>query len=108
MNPEAWVALGIGITTVVGAVVWAVVMLSVKLGQVLTSFQLIGEQQTRELTALKTVSEKIDQRVESLEIRMESLAVDRERATGLDRRVGKLEQWYDELRRGIGIIHQPS
>ena len=33
-----------------------------------------------------------------------SIAVDRERSAALERRTAKLEQWYDELRRGIGRI----
>jgi hypothetical protein len=106
MNAEAWVALGIGITTIVGTIIWAVVMLSLKIGSMIASFEIIGKQQTIEITSLKIVSEKIDQRVEGLEIRMETIAVDRERAAGLEKRVSKLETWYDELRRGIGVITQ--
>ncbi len=42
--------------------------------------------------------------IEKIEIAVASIAVDRERATSLERRVAKLETWYDELRRGVGKI----
>jgi len=82
MPAEAWVALILGILGIVATLVT-------------TTWYLAGR-----LSVMDGMKESID----SLEAVVSSIAVDRERSAALERRVGKLEQWYDELRRGIGRI----
>lgn len=93
MPVEAWIGLaGIIVTVLAGAA--GVIY---RLSSATTEFKLIGEQQAREIT-------KITQAIDKLELVVSAIAVDRERAAGTERRVEKLEKWYDELRRGIGVI----
>ncbi len=93
MPVEAWIALAAIVLTIVGAS-WR---LSWQMSKSLTMFTTIGTQQAVEINRMNVAIEKI-------EIAVASIAVDRERATSLERRVAKLEIWYDELRRGVGKI----
>jgi hypothetical protein len=91
MPAEAWVALVLGVLGIMGSIgvtAWY-------LGSMLSK-------QDTEMSGIKTAIDKI-------EVVISSIAVDRDRAASLERRVAKLEQWYDELRRGVGrIVTEPS
>jgi hypothetical protein len=94
---EAWVGMAaILLTLMTGAV-----SVIYRLSSATTEFKLIGQQQAREIS-------KITESVEKMEVAVVAIAVDRERAAMLERRVEKLERWYDELRRGIGVISKVS
>jgi hypothetical protein len=82
MPAEAWVALILGLLGIMGTLI-------------ATTWYLSGR-----LSIMDGMKASIDK----LELVVASIAVDRERSAALERRVGKLEQWYDELRRGIGKI----
>lgn len=86
MPAEAWVALVLGILGIVGSIGTTGWYLGSKLSR-----------QDTEMSGIKNAVEKI-------EVVISSIAVDRERASSLERRISKLEQWYDELRRGVGKI----
>lgn len=100
MTVEAWVALAMGIVTTVGSVLAAVAFLSTQFTRAITRFEVVDTARSNEISRLNVAVEKI-------EVAVNAIAVDRERAAGLDRRVAKLEQWYDELRRGVGKITDP-
>ena len=97
MSSEAWVALGIGLAGTIITVLSAVWYIASLLSRSLTRFEIIGVQQATEISRMNLAIEKI-------ETTMASVAVDRERAAGMERRITILERWYDELRRGIGRI----
>ena len=82
MPAEAWVALILGIVGIVGTLI-------------ATTWYLAGR-----LSVMDNMKASIDK----LEVVVASIAVDRERMAGLERRTSKLEEWYDELRRGVGKI----
>ncbi len=82
MPAEAWVALVLGIVGIMGTLI-------------ATTWYLAGR-----LSVMDGMKVSIDK----LETVVASIAVDRERTAGLERRLLKLEQWYDELRRGVGKI----
>lgn len=82
MPAEAWIALVLGLIGIMGSLL-------------LTTWYLAGR-----LSVMDGMKASIDR----LETVVASIAVDRERSAALERRVGKLEQWYDELRRGVGRI----
>lgn len=86
MPAEAWVALILGIAGIIATVITVAYYLGGKLSR-----------QDVEMSGIKTAVEKI-------EVVISSIAVDRERMSAMERRVAKLEQWYDELRRGVGKI----
>jgi hypothetical protein len=84
MPAEAWVALVLGILAIIGTLVT-------------TTWYLSGR-----LSVVDGMKGSIDE----LKVAVSQIAVDRERGSALERRVSKLEQWYDELRRGVGRINQ--
>ena len=86
MPAEAWIALVLGIVGIVGTVIGVAWYLGGKLSG-----------QDMEMRGMKTAIDKI-------EIVISAIAVDRVRADIIDRRVARLEQQYDELRRGVGKI----
>lgn len=86
MPAEAWIALVLGIVGIIGTLLTVTWYLGGKLSK-----------QDTEMSGIKVAVEKI-------ETIISSIAVDRERMAGLERRTSKLEQWYDELRRGVGRI----
>ena len=83
---EAWIALALGVLGITGTIITAAWYLSSKLSK----------------QDVNMVNMQVS--IDKIEIVIEALAVDRDRASALDRRVAKLEGWYDELRRGIGRI----
>lgn len=89
MPAEAWVALILGIVGIIGSVFTASWYLSGKLAR-----------QDTDMNGIKRSLEKIENV-------MEAIAVDRDRAARLEARMIKVEQWYDELRRGEGFIRPP-
>lgn len=97
MPAEAWVALGIGVTGIAGSILWAVFYLSARFAAAVTKFELIGVGHATEIARINIAMEKI-------EVTVQTIAVDRERAAALERRVATVERWYDELRRGVGRI----
>lgn len=97
MTPEAWVALFIGLATIALTVWGAAWYMGNLVGKSVTKFESIGERQAGEITEMKTA-------IERLEDKVGTIAVDRERANGLERRIATLERWYDELRHGQGFI----
>jgi hypothetical protein len=88
MPAEAWVALVVGILGIVGTVIGVAWYLGGKLSN--QDLKMNGMEKT----------------IDKIEVIISAIAVDRERATSLERRVSKLELWYDELRRGVGRIDQ--
>lgn len=53
MSAEAWVALGIGLASIIGTILVAGWRLSGQLGRAITRFELIGEQQASEIKEVK-------------------------------------------------------
>jgi hypothetical protein len=53
MPAEAWVALGLGIATILGAMLAAVMSVTGKLTGAVTRFELVGTQQATEIKELK-------------------------------------------------------
>ena len=86
MPAEAWIALVLGIVGIVGTVIGVAWYLGGKLSG-----------QDTEMRGMKTAIDKI-------EVVISAIAVDRIRADLIDKRVSRLEQQYDELRRGVGKI----
>ena len=86
MPAEAWIALVLGIVGIVGTLLTATWYLGGKLSK-----------QDTEMGGMKKAIDKI-------EIVISAIAVDRIRADLIDKRVSRLEQQYDELRRGVGKI----
>ena len=86
MPAEAWIALVLGIVGIVGTVIGVAWYLGGKLSG-----------QDTEMHGMKKAIDKI-------EIVISAIAVDRVRADLIDKRVSRLEQQYDELRRGVGKI----
>ena len=99
MPAEAWVALAMGLLAILGTLITAVWYLATLVGKSLTRFELIGGHHALEINRMNVTVEKI-------EVTIAEIAVDRERATSVERRVARLEQWYDDLRRGRGLIHE--
>lgn len=97
MPAEAWVGVAAVIVTLLvtgsGVIYW--------ISSATTEFKLIGQQQAGEIG-------KINQSLEKLEVVVTQIAVDREARAALERRIAQLEKWYDELRRGIGVIKSAS
>jgi hypothetical protein len=93
MTAEAWIALGVGIVGVVGP------MLAV-------SWHLSGKMSKQDavLTTQSAEMDEMQQVLKEMSTAVSAIAVDRVRAEQLTARVGRLENWYDELRRGIGVI----
>jgi predicted metal-dependent hydrolase len=93
MPAEAWVALILGVVGIIGTMLTCAWYLSGKLSR-----------QDAEMVGMRAAQAAIVAALEKLEIVVASIAVDRERMATFDRRLTKLEQWYDELRRGVGKI----
>jgi hypothetical protein len=89
MPAEAWVALAVGSVGIIVSIIGATWYLSARLSS-----------QDSKMNNMGNVIEK-------MELVVAAIAVDRERAAAMERRMLKLEQWYDELRRGDGFI-RPS
>lgn len=58
MPAEAWVALGIGIVSILGGVLWAVFTVTEKLTVAVTRFEIVGTQQATEIKELKETVQK--------------------------------------------------
>ena len=86
MPAEAWIALALGIVGIVGTLLTATWYLGSKLSK-----------QDTEMGGMKKAIDKI-------EAVISAIAVDRVRADLIDKRVARLEEQYDELRRGVGKI----
>ena len=86
MPAEAWVALVLGIVGIVGTIIGVAWYLGGKLSG-----------QDMEMHGMKKAIDKI-------EAVISAIAVDRVRADLIDKRVARLEEQYDELRRGVGRI----
>lgn len=97
MPVEGWIALVFGLTTLVGAILAATWKLSGQFNAAIAEFKTVDSSRASDIHRLNVAVEKI-------EVAVSAIAIDRERATSLERRVSKLEQWYDELRRGVGEI----
>jgi hypothetical protein len=93
MPAEAWVALTLGIASIVGTMVTCAWYLSGKMSR-----------QDTEMIGVRAAQVTIGNTLEKIEAVIASIAVDRERMATFDRRLTKVEQWYDELRRGVGKI----
>jgi hypothetical protein len=59
MPAEAWVALGVGIVTILGTFIWTVWALGGKLASAATRFELIGAQQTNEIKEIKIAVDEL-------------------------------------------------
>lgn len=97
MPAEAWVALVLGVTTIIGTIISAAGYIASKFTQAVTRFEVNDSTRASEISRINTVVEKI-------EITVSQIAVDRANSAALERRVATLERWYDELRRGVGRI----
>ena len=53
MPAEAWVALGLGIASILGGVLWAVLTVTSKLTGAVTRFEMVGTQQALEIKEIK-------------------------------------------------------
>jgi predicted metal-dependent hydrolase len=93
MPAEAWVALVLGVLGIIGTMLTCAWYLSAKLSK-----------QDVEMVTVRAAQLRMIAAIEKLESVVASIAVDRERMATFDRRLTKLEQWYDELRRGVGKI----
>lgn len=60
MPPEAWVALGVGLVTILGTFIWTVWSLGGKLASAATRFELVGSQQAVEIKEIKVAIEKLE------------------------------------------------
>lgn len=90
---QVWVAFAGVVCVVIGAV-WK---LSAQLTKAITKLDVRDEMRAHDIARLELAVEKI-------QVAISAIAVDRTIVAALERRVGLLETWYDELRRGIGRI----
>lgn len=97
MNADTWVALAVGLCTVAGMILAATWRMSSQFTQAVTTFHVTDQTRAGDIARLSTAIERLD-------LTVAGIAADRATATALERRVSRLEQWYDELRRGDGII----
>src|SRR5258707_694331 len=58
MPAEAWVALGLGIASILGGILWTAFAITGKLTGAVTRFELVGTQQAIEIKELKEAVQK--------------------------------------------------
>lgn len=78
MSPEAWVALGIGLASIIGAILAAGWKLSGQLGRAITRFELIGEHTAGELKEVKEAVIKFGDVVSLVAVQKEEIRALRE------------------------------
>lgn len=93
MLVAAWMTAVAGCIGVIGTVLWAVWYLSSQFSKLLVIDRVRGHEISR-----------LNVAVEKIEAAVQIIAVDRERAAGVERRVDRLEQRVEQLfeRRGFG------
>jgi hypothetical protein len=68
-----------------------------RMGRITERFEMIGQQQATEITALKLS-------VEKLSLLMTEVALQKQRLDTMDRRQELMDKRYEDLRRGVGKI----
>jgi hypothetical protein len=73
MPAEAWVALGLGIASILGGVLWAVFTVTSKLTGAVTRFEIVGTQQATEIKELKEAVQKFGDVISLVAVQKEEI-----------------------------------